>query len=162
MCSLCKILLDLLCADEWFSHDVRELLIWLSYVDVSASDKDSVVKCAMDRSAADDDSDDAEVFTSQLQTPTDVLSRPVGCSTAQQQYDCQAGPSSSNVPVWLECLPVRVTEQPTDGDMHAATDFISSFHRGKKSALHPNFQTQVYNFLERPTGWKCFLYHFSV
>ena len=24
------------------------------------------------------------------------------------------------------------------------------------------FQGQVYNFLERPTGWKCFLYHFSV
>ncbi|CAN7944959.1 unnamed protein product, partial [Ixodes pacificus] len=24
------------------------------------------------------------------------------------------------------------------------------------------FQGNVYNFLERPTGWKCFLYHFSV
>ncbi|XP_054933947.2 potassium voltage-gated channel subfamily KQT member 1-like [Dermacentor andersoni] len=24
------------------------------------------------------------------------------------------------------------------------------------------FQGKVYNFLERPTGWKCFLYHFSV
>lgn len=24
------------------------------------------------------------------------------------------------------------------------------------------FQGQVYNFLERPTGWKCFLYHCSV
>lgn len=25
-----------------------------------------------------------------------------------------------------------------------------------------SFQTKVYNFLERPTGWKCFLYHFMV
>ncbi|GLH09792.1 Uncharacterized protein GBIM_14844 [Gryllus bimaculatus] len=24
------------------------------------------------------------------------------------------------------------------------------------------FQGQVYNFLERPSGWKCFVYHFSV
>jgi len=116
----------------------------------------------MEPPAADDDSDDAEVFTSQLQTPTDVLSSPAGCAAAQQQYDCHAAASSSSVPVWLECLPVRVMEQPTDGGMPAAADFISSFRQGKKTALHTNFQTQVYNFLERPTGWKCFLYHFSV
>ncbi|XP_024085221.1 potassium voltage-gated channel subfamily KQT member 1-like isoform X2 [Cimex lectularius] len=24
------------------------------------------------------------------------------------------------------------------------------------------FQGKVYNFLERPTGWKCFVYHFTV
>lgn len=33
--------------------------------------------------------------------------------------------------------------------------------------IHPNIhksnlQAQVYNFLERPTGWKCFIYHFTV
>ena len=32
----------------------------------------------------------------------------------------------------------------------------------QKRALRSNFQGAVYNFLERPTGWKCFLYHFSV
>lgn len=26
----------------------------------------------------------------------------------------------------------------------------------------PSMQSRVYNFLERPTGWKCFIYHFSV
>ena len=26
----------------------------------------------------------------------------------------------------------------------------------------PNRRAQVYNFLERPTGWKCFIYHFTV
>lgn len=25
-----------------------------------------------------------------------------------------------------------------------------------------NIQGRVYNFLERPTGWKCFVYHFTV
>ena len=25
-----------------------------------------------------------------------------------------------------------------------------------------SFKSQVYNFLERPTGWKCFVYHFLV
>jgi hypothetical protein len=25
-----------------------------------------------------------------------------------------------------------------------------------------NIQAKVYNFLERPTGWKCFIYHFTV
>lgn len=31
--------------------------------------------------------------------------------------------------------------------------------------MHPpksNRQAKVYNFLERPTGWKCFIYHFTV
>lgn len=26
----------------------------------------------------------------------------------------------------------------------------------------PSIQSRVYNFLERPTGWKCFIYHFTV
>ena len=31
-----------------------------------------------------------------------------------------------------------------------------------KRGMKNTFQGAVYNFLERPTGWKCFLYHFSV
>ncbi|XP_037104322.1 potassium voltage-gated channel subfamily KQT member 1.1 [Syngnathus acus] len=27
---------------------------------------------------------------------------------------------------------------------------------------HASLQTRVYNFLERPSGWKCFVYHFTV
>ena len=30
-----------------------------------------------------------------------------------------------------------------------------------KGSKH-TFQGTVYNFLERPTGWKCFIYHFTV
>ncbi|CAJ0945751.1 unnamed protein product, partial [Mesorhabditis belari] len=32
----------------------------------------------------------------------------------------------------------------------------------ERKALQPTLKTKVYNFLERPTGWKCFVYHFSV
>lgn len=48
----------------------------------------------------------------------------------------------------------------TDSDMQA--EYLSSFRRCKKAPFHAAFQTKVYNFLERPTGWKCFIYHFSV
>uniref|UniRef100_A0A914E344 Potassium voltage-gated channel subfamily KQT member 1 n=1 Tax=Acrobeloides nanus TaxID=290746 RepID=A0A914E344_9BILA len=32
----------------------------------------------------------------------------------------------------------------------------------ERKAAKPTFKGKVYNFLERPTGWKCFIYHFSV
>ncbi|XP_050687391.1 potassium voltage-gated channel subfamily KQT member 1-like isoform X7 [Eriocheir sinensis] len=32
----------------------------------------------------------------------------------------------------------------------------------ERKTVKTTFQGRVYNFLERPTGWKCFLYHFSV
>lgn len=32
----------------------------------------------------------------------------------------------------------------------------------ERKAAKPTLKSKVYNFLERPTGWKCFLYHFSV
>ncbi|KAL8570851.1 hypothetical protein ACOMHN_023524 [Nucella lapillus] len=32
-------------------------------------------------------------------------------------------------------------------------------HRNTKRVT---MQVKVYNFLERPTGWKCFIYHFTV
>jgi hypothetical protein len=37
------------------------------------------------------------------------------------------------------------------------TNFL--FHHQQAKS---NMQAQVYNFLERPTGWKCFIYHFTV
>ena len=32
----------------------------------------------------------------------------------------------------------------------------------RKNQFHVTMQGKVYNFLERPTGWKCFVYHFTV
>ncbi|KAH9523434.1 Potassium voltage-gated channel sub KQT member 1, partial [Bulinus truncatus] len=34
--------------------------------------------------------------------------------------------------------------------------------RIKKKSMNTSLQVKVYNFLERPTGWKCFIYHFTV
>ncbi|KAH3738599.1 potassium voltage-gated channel subfamily KQT member 1-like [Dreissena polymorpha] len=40
---------------------------------------------------------------------------------------------------------------------------ISEQYRMKiRSSVKSTFQGHVYNFLERPTGWKCFVYHFIV
>lgn len=36
------------------------------------------------------------------------------------------------------------------------------FHKEAKKGIKNTMKGQVYNFLERPTGWKCFVYHFSV
>ncbi|KAI1727968.1 KCNQ voltage-gated potassium channel domain-containing protein [Ditylenchus destructor] len=32
----------------------------------------------------------------------------------------------------------------------------------ERKAAKPTWKGKVYNFLERPTGWRCFIYHFSV
>ncbi|KAG5876219.1 hypothetical protein JTB14_013972 [Gonioctena quinquepunctata] len=42
----------------------------------------------------------------------------------------------------------------------AAARYASKQHR--KIAGRATFQGQVYNFLERPDNWKCFLYHIIV
>lgn len=34
--------------------------------------------------------------------------------------------------------------------------------RRSRALMRLSVQAKVYNFLERPTGWKCFVYHFSV
>lgn len=41
--------------------------------------------------------------------------------------------------------------------------FETHFRQSKKQNSNKlTFQGKIYNFLERPTGWKCFVYHFSV
>ncbi|KAL8619023.1 hypothetical protein ACOMHN_020721 [Nucella lapillus] len=39
-----------------------------------------------------------------------------------------------------------------------------SNHQTSFSRIHSknSIQSRIYNFLERPTGWKCFIYHFTV
>jgi hypothetical protein len=32
----------------------------------------------------------------------------------------------------------------------------------ERKAAKPTLKGKVYNFLERPSGWRCFIYHFSV
>jgi len=35
-------------------------------------------------------------------------------------------------------------------------------HRRGRAYVIKIVQGRIYNFLERPTGWKCFIYHFTV
>jgi len=35
-------------------------------------------------------------------------------------------------------------------------------HRRGRAYMIKIVQGKIYNFLERPTGWKCFVYHFTV
>lgn len=52
---------------------------------------------------------------------------------------------------------------------HFAINFPSITRRSSVNNLNyypmphkANLQSKFYNFLERPTGWKCFIYHFTV
>ncbi len=40
--------------------------------------------------------------------------------------------------------------------------FESRYLARTKIPIKTSIQGKVYNFLERPTGWKCFIYHFTV
>ncbi|KAG0712782.1 Potassium voltage-gated channel subfamily KQT member 1 [Chionoecetes opilio] len=46
--------------------------------------------------------------------------------------------------------------------MEAKTLWEGRYVMKERKSSKTTFQGRVYNFLERPTGWKCFLYHFSV
>ncbi|XP_066954823.1 potassium voltage-gated channel subfamily KQT member 1-like isoform X5 [Macrobrachium rosenbergii] len=46
--------------------------------------------------------------------------------------------------------------------MDARTIWETRYVLKERKTVKTTFQGRVYNFLERPTGWKCFLYHFSV
>ena len=41
-------------------------------------------------------------------------------------------------------------------------DRLLDDHYRHKNPKRITLQVKVYNFLERPTGWKCFIYHFTV
>ena len=47
-------------------------------------------------------------------------------------------------------------------DQHFSLFFNTAANNRKKNHFALTVQGRVYNFLERPTGWKCFLYHFTV
>lgn len=40
--------------------------------------------------------------------------------------------------------------------------FEVHFRQKEKKLNKLTYQGKIYNFLERPTGWRCFVYHFSV
>ncbi|ELU04696.1 hypothetical protein CAPTEDRAFT_111874 [Capitella teleta] len=52
---------------------------------------------------------------------------------------------------------------PGSGCLHPIEkNFESRYLARSKVPMKTTIQGKVYNFLERPTGWKCFMYHFTV
>ena len=52
---------------------------------------------------------------------------------------------------------------PGSGCLHPIEkNFESRYLARTKVPMKTTIQGKVYNFLERPTGWKCFMYHFTV
>ena len=43
-----------------------------------------------------------------------------------------------------------------------AYDPTCNYKYQQKRGMKNTLQGSIYNFLERPTGWKCFVYHFTV
>ena len=63
--------------------------------------------------------------------------------------------SSVNSQSWVENRP---SLHPIDKNFEARYSCLNRSRIPMKTSL----QGKVYNFLERPTGWKCFIYHFTV
>lgn len=75
----------------------------------------------------------------------------------RRSYVLAAEPQLVNDTEGGKCLlNSEVTSQPLEKDV---TYGYMSQHR---SHYQMTLQGKVYNFLERPTGWKCFMYHFTV
>ncbi|NP_001116347.1 potassium voltage-gated channel subfamily KQT member 1 isoform X2 [Xenopus laevis] len=77
-----------------------------------------------------------------------------GSSNGQRQEDRQA----NSFELKRETLVATDPPRPTIN-----LDPRVSIYSGRRPLLsRTNIQGRVYNFLERPTGWKCFVYHFTV
>lgn len=91
-------------------------------------------------------------------TATTVIQQPLATSK-ENNTNKNTSPitSSLSFPQFIKSLqnltPSLTRKFQSGGGMSNAT----GHHHTKK-----NRQAQVYNFLERPTGWKCFIYHFTV
>ncbi|KAK3856008.1 hypothetical protein Pcinc_037627 [Petrolisthes cinctipes] len=69
---------------------------------------------------------------------------------------CKCG--DAVVLLWCECDDGGVVSSVMDARSLWEARYVMKERKTNKTT----FQGRVYNFLERPTGWKCFLYHFSV
>lgn len=74
-----------------------------------------------------------------------------GCMAYNQQVD-----SSSRSPL-VQTLNLNNSVQ---NDKEFERKY--SEHVSKRPSVRMSCQGRIYNFLERPSGWKCFAYHFAV
>ncbi|XP_025098629.1 potassium voltage-gated channel subfamily KQT member 1-like [Pomacea canaliculata] len=68
-----------------------------------------------------------------------------------EQEATDGGESLNSQVSWTELKP-----------MMTQMDRLLEDHYHPKNSRKVTLQVKVYNFLERPTGWKCFIYHFTV
>ncbi|XP_072165330.1 potassium voltage-gated channel subfamily KQT member 1-like isoform X2 [Diadema setosum] len=78
--------------------------------------------------------------------------------TAPAVYTQQADSSSRNP------LVQNVQNINLNNSVQTDKEFERKYseHVSKRPSVRMSFQGRVYNFLERPSGWKCFAYHFAV
>lgn len=76
--------------------------------------------------------------------------RRVGLEPMETELSSNANSQSQS---WGDC---RTSIVPVD------KSFESRYLARTKVPIKTTIQGKVYNFLERPTGWKCFIYHFTV
>ena len=83
---------------------------------------------------------------------------PEGPSTPMKGHshlanDSKRGPKQKEEEAWI------VNENPE------VDKLLQDKYKSKlklRTSMKATIQGRVYNFLERPTGWKCFIYHFTV
>ena len=101
--------------------------------------------------------------------------KPNGVPPILQEYLDSSSPASSPSP-FLSAAGLQDLQFPSPAPspgtfLSAKTDRTYNemlqnrmLGHSSKSRIHSknSIQSRVYNFLERPTGWKCFIYHFTV
>ena len=65
--------------------------------------------------------------------------------------------SATNLSTWNE-----YNAQPSTLGFESVEQNFRCTYLRNKASMRSTIRGKVYNFLERPTGWKCFIYHFSV
>ncbi|KAL3266658.1 hypothetical protein HHI36_010821 [Cryptolaemus montrouzieri] len=87
-------------------------------------------------------------------TPTSAQPSPLSVSLLEASLDNENAPS----PCFLNPASSLLLESPPKWGRAGRY----AQHQHRKIAGKATFQGQVYNFLERPDNWKCFVYHFIV
>ncbi|KAK7107522.1 hypothetical protein V1264_015431 [Littorina saxatilis] len=97
-------------------------------------------------------SDDTTPTTAVTTTTTTLASIATKMSPEQEGVG-DGGESMTSQASWAEFKPM-ITQ------MDRLLDDQCRYRRNMNRRV--TLQVKVYNFLERPTGWKCFIYHFTV
>jgi len=70
--------------------------------------------------------------------------------------------ASSSIDTGLQKDQNSPTQSVPDVLSASADELAINRRRERKTSMRVLLQTKIYNFLERPTGCRCFLYHFCV